>query len=44
MPKQDLMNELLRIRERSYLRVSGEALTELDLTNTLINTLRYRDK
>lgn len=44
MPKQELMNELLRIRERSYLRVSGEALTELDLTNTLINTLRYRDK
>jgi hypothetical protein len=44
MQKQELMKELLRIRERSYLRVSGEALTEIDLTNTLINTLRYRDK
>lgn len=44
MPVQELMQQLLRIRERSYLRVSGEALTEIDLTNTLINTLRYRDK
>jgi hypothetical protein len=44
LPKGELMAELLRIRERAYLRVSGEALTEIDLTNTLINTLRYRDR
>ncbi|UGQ48842.1 hypothetical protein [Massilia endophytica] len=44
LPKEQLMEELLRIRERSYLRVSGEALADIDLTNTLINTLRYRDR
>jgi hypothetical protein len=44
LPKQQLIDELLRLRQRSLLRISGEALTDIDTTNTLINTLRFRDK
>ncbi|QBE65754.1 hypothetical protein [Pseudoduganella lutea] len=43
MPSAQLVDELLRLRERSLLRISGEALADIDTTNTLINTLRYRD-
>jgi hypothetical protein len=42
MPARQLIDELLRLRERSLLRVSGDALADIDTTNTLINTLRYR--
>ncbi|QGZ38311.1 hypothetical protein IP92_01381 [Pseudoduganella flava] len=42
LPRQQLIDELLRIRQRSLLRISGEALTDIDTTNTLINTLRFR--
>jgi hypothetical protein len=42
MPAAQLIDELLRLRERSLLRISGEALADIDTTNTLINTLRYR--
>jgi hypothetical protein len=42
MPAGQLIDELLRLRERSLLRVSGDALADIDTTNTLINTLRYR--
>ena len=42
MPAPQLIDELIRLRERSLLRVSGEALADIDTTNTLINTLRYR--
>lgn len=43
MPAAQLVDELLRLRERSLLRISGDALADIDTTNTLINTLRYRD-
>ncbi|MBB3221321.1 hypothetical protein [Pseudoduganella umbonata] len=43
MPAPQLIDELLRLRERSLLRISGEALADIDTTNTLINTLRFRD-
>lgn len=42
MPSAQLIDELLRLRERSLLRISGEALADIDTTNTLINTLRFR--
>jgi len=42
MPANQLIDELLRVRERSLLRISGEALADIDTTNTLINTLRFR--
>jgi hypothetical protein len=42
MPAAALIDELLRLRERSLLRVSADALADIDTTNTLINTLRYR--
>lgn len=42
LPKQFLIGELTRIRERTLLRVSDEALADLELTNTVLGTLRYR--
>jgi hypothetical protein len=44
LPKQVLIDELVRVRERSLLRVSGDALADIDTTNTLINTLRFRER
>ncbi|GGX89339.1 hypothetical protein GJV26_25495 [Massilia dura] len=44
MPAQQLIDELLRLRGRSLLRISGEALADIDTTNTLVNTLRYRSQ
>lgn len=43
LPRQALIDELVKVRERSLLRVSGEALADIDTTNTLINTVRFRD-
>ncbi|WP_175016791.1 hypothetical protein [Massilia sp. YMA4] len=43
LPKQALIDELVRVRERSLLRVSAETLADVDTTNTLINTVRFRD-
>jgi hypothetical protein len=42
LPRQALIDELIRVRERSLLRVSAETLADVDTTNTLINTLRFR--
>jgi hypothetical protein len=42
MPAQVLVDELVKVRERSLLRISGEALADIDTTNTLVNTLRFR--
>ncbi len=42
MPAPQLIDELVRLRERGLLRISGEALADIDTTNTLINTLRFR--
>jgi hypothetical protein len=43
LPAPQLIDALVRVRERSLLRISAEALTDIDTTNTLINTLRFRD-
>lgn len=42
LPPRTLIDELIRVRERSLLRVSAETLADVDTTNTLINTLRFR--
>lgn len=42
LPADFLIAQLTRIRERSFQRVSGEALSDIDMSNTLLNTLRYR--
>ena len=42
LPKQYLIDELTRIRERTLLRVNDEALADLEQTNSILNTLRYR--
>jgi len=42
LPKQFLIDEMTRIRERTFLRVNDEALADLELTNSVLNTLRYR--
>jgi hypothetical protein len=42
LPKQFLIDELTRIRERTLLRVTDEALSDLELTNSVLNSLRYR--
>jgi len=41
--KDYLIGELIRIRSRMFSRVSDEALSDVELTNAVINTLRYRD-
>ncbi|AVR97200.1 hypothetical protein [Pseudoduganella armeniaca] len=43
LPKAALIDELVKVRERSLLRVSGEALADIDTTNTLVNTVRFRE-
>ncbi|UTY59243.1 hypothetical protein [Massilia sp. erpn] len=42
LPAGFLIEQVTRIRERSFLRVTGEALSDIDMSNTLLNTLRYR--
>ncbi|UMR29745.1 hypothetical protein MJ904_22305 [Massilia sp. MB5] len=42
LPGDFLIGQIARIRERSFLRVTGEALSDIDMSNTLLNTLRYR--
>jgi hypothetical protein len=44
MPKEALIADLIALRERTLLRISGEALADADTTNTVINTLRFRDR
>lgn len=44
LPKKYLIGELLKIRSRILYRISDEALSDVKLTNTLINTLHYRAK
>src|SRR5262245_6981871 len=39
-----LIAELIRIRSRTFFRISDEALSDVHVTNTLINALRYRGK
>jgi hypothetical protein len=44
LPAAFLIGELTRIRARMFHRVSDEALTDVVVTNALLNTLRYRGK
>jgi len=38
----ELVGELVKIRARTFSRLSDEALSDVEMTNALINTLRYR--
>ena len=42
LPKTDLVTELSRIRARMFFRVSDEALSDVKITNALLNTLYYK--
>jgi len=42
LPKQELLERLARIRERSFSRATNEALEDADTTSTLLNALSYR--
>lgn len=44
LPREFLTNELLRIRGRMFYRLSDEALSDIDMTNAIINTLYYKNK
>lgn len=44
LPKDFLIAELMEIRSLVLNRVSDEALSEVKLTNAIMNGLRYRDK
>lgn len=42
LPKQELIERLSRIRERTFARATNEALDDADTTSTLLNALSYR--
>jgi hypothetical protein len=42
LPGELLIGELVKIRARTFHRLSDEALSDVEMTNALINTLRYR--
>ena len=42
LPRDALIGELVAIRARTFRRLSDEALSDVEMTNALINTLRYR--
>jgi hypothetical protein len=44
LPNDFLVSELTRIRGRMFYRVSDEALSDVVLTNAILNALRYRGK
>lgn len=44
LPKQELLERLTRIRERSFARATNEALADIDTTSALLNALSYRDQ
>ena len=41
---ESLIAELIKIRSRMFFRISDEALSDVQVTNALINALRYRGK
>lgn len=43
LPRDELIRELSASRDRMFYRLSNEALTDVKITNALINTLRFRD-
>jgi len=44
LPKQELLERLARIRERSFARASNEALADIDTTSALLNAISYRNQ
>jgi len=44
LPKEYLLEQLVKIRSRMLFRLSDEAITDVKITNALLNGLRYRDK
>jgi hypothetical protein len=44
LPSAFLIDQLTRIRSRMFYRLSDEALNDVEMTNALLNTLRYRGK
>lgn len=44
LPKQELLERLVRVRERSFARTTNEALADIETTNALLNAVRYRDR
>jgi hypothetical protein len=42
LPRQFLIDELTRFRERMFHRLSDEALSDVIMTNAILNTLHYR--
>jgi hypothetical protein len=43
LPRDELIRTLTEIRARTFHRLSDEALSDVEITNALINALRYRD-
>jgi len=43
LPKQELLERLRRIRERSFGRATTEALADIETTSALLNAVHYRD-
>lgn len=44
LPRQELLERLARIRERSFARVSNEALADIDTTSALLNAISYKNQ
>lgn len=44
LPRDYLIGELTRIRDRMFYRLSDEALSDVEMTNAILNTLRYRSQ
>ncbi|MCE3264436.1 MAG: hypothetical protein K0R43_3515 [Pseudoduganella sp.] len=44
LPRQELLERLGRIRERSAARATNEALADIETTTALLNAVRYRDQ
>lgn len=44
LPRQELIERLAGIRERSFARATNEALAEIDTTSALLNALSYREQ
>ena len=42
LARQFLISELTRIRGRSFYRISDEALSDVEMTNALLNVLYYK--
>ena len=42
LPAETLINELVKVRSSTLQRLSNEAVGDVEVTNYLINALRYR--